>query len=102
MKITSNDTALLEAFYSQLKHERIKNITLEKEPVEGAMGWIPTIDIKSSDFTDMIKDMFRAWLEYKKFKLYIEHQDGLKKEIDIDTFEQIKEDTKIVVEFEKR
>jgi len=96
MELTSNDAILLEEFYNQLKRERI-SVTLEKIPVEDAMGIIPTIEIKSSDFTSMVKDMFTAWLEYKKFKLYIDS-----KEVSMDNFDQLNENSKIKIEFRER
>ena len=97
MQITSNDTIQLEAFYNELKKNRVEGVKLEKVQVEGAMGILPTIEIKSSDFTTMIKEMFIAWLEYKKFKLYIDN-----KEAKIEDFDKINEDTKINIEFDEK
>lgn len=96
MQITSNDSILLEEFYDTLRRERIP-VVLEANPVEGAMGVIPSIEIKSSDFTTMIKDMFIAWLEYKKFNLYVNN-----KEVDIKDFNEINADTKIDIKFDER
>ena len=96
MQLTSNNSILLEEFYNQLKRERI-TVTLDKTPVKDAMGVIPTIEIKSSDFTTMFRDMFRDWLEYKKFKLYID-----KKEVNIEEFDKINKESRIDIEFEER
>jgi len=96
MQITSNNSILLEEFYNQLKRERI-SVALEKTPVKDAMGVIPAIEIKSSDFTTMVRDMFRDWLEYKKFKLYID-----KKEVNIEEFDKINKESRIDIEFEER
>jgi len=96
MQITSNDSIALKEFYDELKQERI-NATLEEENVENAMGVIPTIEIKSSDFTTMIRDMFIAWLEYKKFKLYVDNKQLSKEE-----FDSINENSKIDIIFDER
>jgi hypothetical protein len=96
MQLTSNNSILLEEFYNQLKRERI-TVTLAKTPVKDAMGVIPTIEIKSSDFTTMFRDMFRDWLEYKKFKLYID-----KKEVNIEEFDKINKESRIDIEFKER
>ena len=102
MQITSNDSIKLQEFYNELKRNRAE-VELKEEQVEGAMGILPTIelkssiDLKSSDFTTMIRDMFVAWLEYKKFKLYIDS-----KEAKIEDFDKINENSKIKVEFDER
>jgi len=96
MQITSNDSIALKEFYNELKQERI-NVTLKETNVENAMGVIPTIEIKSSDFTTMIRDMFIAWLEYKKFKLYVDNKQLSKEE-----FDTINENSKIEVIFDER
>ena len=96
MEITSNDSILLEEFYTQLKRERI-SVDLKKEAVGNAMGLIPTLEIKFSDFTTMVRDMFKAWLEYKKFKLYVDS-----KEVNIEDFDKINEESKINIEFNER
>ncbi|MEA2029872.1 MAG: hypothetical protein U9N49_12995 [Campylobacterota bacterium] len=96
MQITSNDSIALQELYTTLKRERI-DATLNEKQVEGAMGIIPTIEIKSSDFTTMIKEMFIAWLEYKKFKLYVDNQEISKEE-----FDKLNEDSKIEVKFDER
>ncbi len=96
MQITSNNSILLEEFYNQLKRERIK-VELKNEQIENAMGVMPTIEIKSSDFTTMIRDMFRDWMEYKKFKVYVDS-----KEVNIEEFNKINKDTKIDIEFEEK
>ena len=96
MQITSNDSIKLQEFYNELKRNRV-DAELKEEQVEGAMGILPTIELKASDFTNMIRDMFIAWLEYKKFKLYIDS-----KEAKIEDFNKINENSKIKVEFEER
>jgi len=96
MQITSNDSVALEEFYYQLKRERIQ-VELTQANQKDAMGAIPTIDIKSSDFTTMIRDMFIAWLEYKKFKLYVDN-----KEISKEEFDAINQDSQIEIEFDER
>ena len=96
MQITSNNSILLEEFYNQLKRERI-TVTLDKTPAKDAMGAVPTIEIKSSDFTIIFRDMFRDWLEYKKFKLYID-----KKEVNIEEFDKINKESRIDIEFEEK
>jgi len=96
MQLTSNNSILLEEFYNQLKRERVP-ASLKETPVKDAMGTLPTIEIKSSDFTTMIRDMFIAWMEYKKFKVYIDS-----KEANIEDFDKINKDTKIDIEFEEK
>lgn len=97
MQITSNDTIQLEAFYNELKSNRVDDVKLKKVQLEDSMGVLPTIEIKSSDFTSMIKEIFIAWLEYKKFKLYIDSE-----EVKIEDFDKINEETKIDIEFDER
>ena len=96
MQIKSNNSILLEEFYNKLKRERV-SVNIREESVENAMGVIPTIEIKFSDFTTMVRDMFIAWLEYKKFKLYVDN-----KEVDIKEFDKINENSKIDIEFDRR
>ena len=96
MQITSNNAIEIQEFYNQLKRERIPAL-LKETPVKGAMGVMPTIEIKSSDFTTMIRDMFIAWMEYKKFKVYIDS-----KEVNVADFDKINEDTRIDIEFEEK
>jgi len=96
MQIKSNNSILLEEFYNKLKRERV-SVNIREESVENAMGVIPTIEIKFSDFTTMVRDMFKVWLEYKKFKLYIDS-----KEVNIEEFDKINENSKIDIEFDER
>lgn len=90
MKITSNNIMKLEELYKHLRRDGEEDITLEKVPIENAMGFdiILNIDI---NVTNIIVDLATTYLEYRLIKgIFLQKYSGKKEPIDVEILKDSK------------
>jgi len=85
MQITSNDNIQLEAFYNQLKRDRV-DVSIEKKQIKDAMGFdlIMNVDVDVAKIVGLL-------LAYKVGTVYLKTKE--KKEVK--DIEMLKDETKI-------
>jgi hypothetical protein len=110
VKIISNDTIQLEELYKTLRRDGQEKMTLDKVPVENAMGFdvILNIDI---DATKIIIELATTYLEYRLIKgVFLQKPSGEKEPIDTEVLEdpkalenlKIEKDTTLYIEYKER
>jgi len=110
VKITSNDSTQLEELYKTLSRDGQDNMTLDKVPVENAMGFDHVLNI-DIDATKLIFELATTYLEYRLIKgVFLQKPSGEKEPIDTEVLEDPKElenlkiekDTTLYIEYKER
>ena len=102
MKITSNDTIQLEELYKDLRRNA-QEATLDKNPVENAMGLDVVIDIAINldiDVTKTLIGLYATYLADKRLTLFLKKPSGELEPIDTEILEDEKKLEKLEIDKE--
>ncbi|MDQ7085692.1 MAG: hypothetical protein Q9M36_12610 [Sulfurovum sp.] len=108
MQITSNDKIHLDAFYSELRRNRIEGVSAEEVEVDGGMGvdLIVYIDVEILlNLADIFRILLGNPITMGSTIVYLKNKNQSQEIIDIEVLEdksKFDNDSEIYIEYEKR
>ena len=113
MKITSNDTIQLEELYKTFRRDGQDNITLEKIPIENAMGFDVVLNIVMNidfDVAEIVVGLYATYLADKRLTLFLKKPLGEQEPIDTEILKdpkklenlEIDKETTLYIEYQER